>query len=126
MLIAPVDEAGVLERLVDRLDVLREMARVEIDDRVAQALRKPDGPHRPERGAVLDQPLLLAVPPDEMRDVMHIGVRAGCDRGQADRRQRREGRRGAAIVPVLEEKAQRRRVGAPRASTASDRRSRSG
>ena len=45
-----------------------------------------------ERGAVLDEPLLAAVVPDEVRDLVHVGVRAGRDRREADGRQRREGR----------------------------------
>ena len=54
--------------------------------------------HRVERGAVLDEPLLLAVPPDEVRDVVHVRVAAGRDRREADGRQRREGRDGAAVL----------------------------
>ncbi len=64
-----------LERLEDRLGAAREMALVEVDDRVAEALDEPGRAHRGERRAVLDEALLLAVPPDEVRDPVHVGVR---------------------------------------------------
>ena len=57
-------------------------------------------------------PLLFAVPPDEVRDVVHVGMRAGRDRGEADGCERREGRSGTAILAVLREEAQRGSGGA--------------
>ena len=72
---------------------------------------RPDGAERGERGAVLDEALLLPVPPDEVRDPVDVGVRSGRDRGEAHRRQRREGRDRAAVAAVVEQEAERRRVG---------------
>ncbi len=69
------------------------------------------GADRAERRSVLDEALLLAVPPDEVRDLVDVAVGAGRDRREADRRQRRERRRGARVRPVLEQEADRRRVG---------------
>ena len=54
--------------------------------------RVPAATHRAERRAVLDDPALVAVVPDEVRDPVHVRVRPGRDRGEADRRQRREHR----------------------------------
>ena len=59
------DVARILERLVDRDRVGREMARVHVEDRVEQRLREPGRAQGGERGAVLDEPALLPVPPDE-------------------------------------------------------------
>ena len=66
---------------------------------------------RGERGAVLDEALLVAVPPDEVRDAVDVAVAAGRDRREADRRQRRERRDGAAVAAVVEQEPERRRVG---------------
>ena len=68
-------EAGALERLVHGLGVAAEMTRVQIDHGVAQRPRHAGDANRPERGSVLDDPLFLAVPPDEVRDV--IGASGG-------------------------------------------------
>ena len=104
-------EARVLERLVDRLGAPQQMALVQVDDRVAHPLHEPGGAKRGERRAVLDEPLLLAVPPDEVGDPVHVGVAAGRDRGEADRRQRRERRGRAAVAAVVEQEAERGRLG---------------
>ena len=104
-------QPGVFERLVHGLDVAREVLRVQVDDRVAQRAREPGGADRAERRAVLDEPLLTAMPPDEVRDVVAVGMRAGRDRAEADGCQRREGADGAPVLAVLGEEAKRRRVG---------------
>src|SRR5581483_10869809 len=59
---------------------------------------------RGERGAVLDDALLTAVPPDEMRNVMDVRPGAGRDRRQAHGRQRWEDRRSAAVIAVCGKK----------------------
>ncbi len=88
---------------------------VEVDDRVTEPLSQPCGPHGSERRAVLDQPALGAVPPDEMRNPVDVGVPAGGDRGEAHRGERREGRRRAAVAPVVEQEPERRASRSPRA-----------
>jgi hypothetical protein len=85
------------------------MPRVQVDDRVAEAAREARRADRAERRPVFDDPLLLTVPPDEVRDVMPVRMRPGRDRAEADGRQRRERRRGATVLAVLREEAQRRR-----------------
>ena len=56
---------------------------------------RPGGDDRAERRAVLDEPPLLPVEPDEVRDVVDVRMRAGGDRRGADRGQRRERRERA-------------------------------
>ena len=102
------DETRVLERLVDGDGVLREVMLVHVEDRVGERLRHPRGAQRRERRAVLDDAALLAVPPDEMRDVMHVGPGAGHDRREADRREGREDGRRAAVRALLGEERERR------------------
>ena len=75
-----------------------------------QRLPRARRAHGAERRAVLDEPLLAAVVPDEMRDLVHVRMGAGRERREADRRQRREGRDGAAVAAVLGEQRERRRV----------------
>ena len=90
------DEARVLGGLEDGDGVAAEMRRVHVHDRVADRLPGAGRPHRPERRAVLDQPLLAAVVPDEVRDLVHVRIRARGDRREAHGRQRGEdGRRRA-------------------------------
>ena len=71
---------------------------------------KPGGHDRGEGGAVLDEPPLAAVVPDEVRDLVDVRVRARRDRGEADGRQRREHRGAAPVRPVLREEPQRREL----------------
>ena len=104
-------QAGRLERLVDRLGAAAQVLRVQVDHRVAQRPRDAGRAHRAERRAVLDDPLLTAMPPDEVRDLVHVGMRSRGDRREADRRQRREGRRRAPVGAVLGEEPDRGRVG---------------
>src|SRR5438034_1140173 len=80
-----------------------QMPSVQVDDRVAKRAREPGCPDRAERGAVLDSPLLLAVPPDEVRNVMDVWVPARRDRGEAHGCQRRERRGRACVRAVLEQ-----------------------
>ena len=105
-------EPGVLERLVDGDRVLREVLLVHVEDRVGERLRHARGAQRGERRAVLDDAPLLAVPPDEMRDVVHVGPGAGRDRREADGRERREDRRRAAVRALLGEQRERGRAAA--------------
>ena len=104
-------EARALERLEHRLGALQQMALVEVDDRVAHALDDPGGAKGGERGPVLDKAFLVAVPPDEVRDAVLVPVAAGRDRGEADRRQRREGGDGPAVAAVLEQEPERGCIG---------------
>ena len=86
-----VDRAGekarVLERFVHRRRLARQMELVHVHDRVDQRLREAGFPQRRERRAVLDDALLLPVPPRKPWDVVDVGACAGRDRGEADRRQ---------------------------------------
>ncbi len=100
-------QARVLERLVDGDCAAAEVARVEAVDRVDQRLLRPGRTHGAERGAVLDEPLLAAVVPDEVRDLVDVRVRPGRERREADGRQRREGRDRTAVAAVLGEQPQR-------------------
>ena len=102
-------EAGVLERLVDGHGTLPEMARVQLVDRVLERAPGSGGPDGAERGAVLDEPLLPAVVPDEVRDLVDVRVSAGDERREADGRQGRKGRDRAAIAPVRGEESERGR-----------------
>src|SRR5215472_3555904 len=86
------------------------MLRVEVDDRVADPAREPGRAEGAEGRAVLDEAVLVAVPPDEMRDLVHVGKRAGRDRGEAYGCERGEDGRGTAVLALVGEEAQRRRV----------------
>ena len=101
-------QARVLERLVDRDRVCAEMLLVHVVDRVEERPARAGGADGRERGAVLDQPPLAAVVPDQVRNVVHVRVRAGRDRRQADRRERRERRDPAAVAAVRGEERERR------------------
>ena len=106
------DEPRVLERLEHRHGVLAEMLLVHVVDRVRERLRHAGGAHGGERRAVLDDPPLAAVPPDEVRDPVHVGTGAGDDRGEADRRERREHGGRAPVDAVLGEIRERGRAAA--------------
>ena len=101
-------EPRILERLVDRHGLRPEMARVQAVDRVDQRSPRSGRAHGAERGAVLDDPPLAAVIPDEVRDLVHVRMRAGGERREADRRQRGESGDGATVAPVLGEQRERR------------------
>ena len=73
-------QPGVLERLVHGDGAPAEVARVQAVDRVDQRLPRPRRANRAERRAVLDEPLLAPVVPDEVRDLVDVGVRAGRER----------------------------------------------
>ena len=90
-------ETGVGERLEHRQGLRPEVLAVHVDEGVPQRLADAGGTDRAERAAVLDDPLLAAVVPDEMRDLVDVAVRAGGDRREADGGQRREHRRGPAV-----------------------------
>ena len=83
-------EARVLQRLEHRRRVRRDVLAAHAEDRVPDRLARSHRPHGGERGAVLDDPLLAAVVPDEVRDVVDVGEGARRDRREADRRQRGE------------------------------------
>ena len=86
------------------------MLLVQVVDRVGERLRNAGRAHCRERRAVLDDAPLAAMPPDEMRDVMHVRARPGRDRREAHRRERREDRRRAPVRAVLGEERERRRA----------------
>ncbi len=102
-------QARVLERLVDRHRLRPEVLLVHVEDRVEDRAPRAGRADRGERGAVLDDALLAAVVPDEMGDVVHVRVRAGCDRRQADRSQRRESGDAAAVTAVRGQEGERGR-----------------
>ena len=101
-------KARVGERLEEGDRAAAEMVAVHPDQRVPERASQTRRPGRAERRAVLDEPSLPAVPPDEVRDLVHVRVRPGGDRGEADRGERRECRRGAAERARLRERGQRR------------------
>ena len=101
-------QACVLERLVDRDGLGREVLFVHVEDRVQDRAARARCPDRRERGAVLDESPLGAVVPDQVRDPVNVRMGAGRDRAQADRRQRREHRHAAAVRAVLREERERR------------------
>ena len=103
-------DAGVLERLEHRRRVSREVLVVHGEDRVPDGAPSADRAHGRERGAVLDQPFFTAVVPDEVGDVMDVGIRPGGDRGQADRGQRREDARATPEGALLHEEPERRKA----------------
>src|SRR5215218_4689070 len=90
-------EARRLERLVHRLGPPPEMTRVEVDDRVAEPLREAGRAHRRKGRSILDEALLLPVPPDEVRNLVDVAVRTCRDRRETDRSEGRERRDGAAV-----------------------------
>jgi hypothetical protein len=95
--------------------VTPEVLLVHVEDRVEDRAARPGGSDGRERGAVLDQALLAAVPPDEVRDLVDGGVRARRDRRETDRRERRERRDSAAVAAVVREERERgRRAGLDR------------
>ena len=103
-------EPGVGERLEDRHGPLAEMLAVHVDERVAQRVPDPGGTDGLERAPVLDDPPLVAVEPDEVRNLVHVAVGAGGDRGEADRSQRGEDRRRPPVLALGGEGGERRRV----------------
>ena len=100
---------GIREGLEERHGVPPEVLGVHphqgVPERASQARRARGAEGR----AVLDEPLLAAVPPDEVRDLVDVGMGSGRDRRQADGSERRERRRRAAERPPLRECRQRRR-----------------
>ena len=101
--------ARVLERLEHRHRLGAEVLLVHVEDRVEKGLARAGRANRRERGPVLDDPALAAVVPDEMRNPVDVGVGAGRDRRQADRRQRGKRRDPAPVIAVLGEELQRGR-----------------
>ena len=102
-------QPGVLERFVDGDRLRAEVKPVHVDGRVEERARHSRGPHRPERGAVLDEPRALAVVPDQMRDAMDVRVRAGRNRREAHGCQRGERGDCARVGPLLGEERKGRR-----------------
>src|SRR5205807_272216 len=76
-------------------------------DRVEDRAPRAGRPQRREGRPVLDDPPLAAVVPDEVRDVVDVGMRPRHDRREADRRQRGERRGRVAVLAVLGEEAER-------------------
>ncbi len=95
------DATGVLDRLVERHRVPREVLLVHAKDRVEDAATGARAAKGSERRPVLDEALLAAVVPDEVRDLVHVRICAGHERREADGRQRREHRRRAAVLASL-------------------------
>ena len=83
------------------------MLGVHVEDRVEDRAPRPGGAHGAEGGAVLDEAPLAAVVPDQVRDLVHVRVRAGGDRGEADRRQRGERGGRTAVAAGAGERGQR-------------------
>ena len=100
----------VFERLEHGDAVGRQMLAVHVDDRVEDPPRHPGCTERRERRPVLHDPLLAAVVPDEMRDVVDVRMSAGRKRRETHRRQRGERRDRALVASVLGEERQRRRA----------------
>ena len=101
-------EPRVFEALEERDRSARQVLLIHVEDGVAERLRGPGRANGTERGAVLDEPALAAMEPDEVWNPVHVRVRAGRERGEADRRQRREGRHRTAIAAVVHQEAERR------------------
>ena len=100
----------MLARLVDRLGVLRRGDR----GSSRRSCRGASGASRPRGSRSNDEPYstsapLAAVPPDEVRDVVDVRVRARRDRGETDGRQRRERRDRPAVGARSGECRERRR-----------------
>jgi hypothetical protein len=106
------DVTGVLECLEHGDRIAREVLLVQVVDRVGERLGDAGRSHRCERRSVFDDAPLAPMPPDEVRDVVHVGTGPRRDRRQAHRRQRREDRRRAVIVAVLGKERERRRPSA--------------
>ncbi len=70
----------LLEALEDRSRVRREVRLAHVDDRVPHRIAKPGRTRCGERRAVLDDPLLLAVVPDKVRDPVNVWPSACRDR----------------------------------------------
>jgi hypothetical protein len=101
-------ESAVLQRLEDGRRALRDVLAAHREYRVANRAPRADRAHRREGGAVLHHPLLAAVVPDEVRDVVDVGERARGDGRQADRRERGKDARAPAAPPGLDERRERR------------------
>ena len=101
--------AGVGERLEERYRVPPQVLGVHPHKRVPERASQTRRAGGAEGRAVLDEPLLAAVPPDEVRDLVDVGMGSGRDRREADRRERGKRRRRAAERPALRERRQRRR-----------------
>src|SRR5205823_14882646 len=97
------------ERLVDRQRLRPQVLLVHVEDRVEDRAARSGGADGGEGRPVLDHALLFAVVPDEVRDPVHVRMRTGGNRGEADRGQRREGGDTAAIAAVGGEEGERRR-----------------
>jgi hypothetical protein len=100
-------QARTLERLVDGYGLASEVLLVHVEDRVEDRAARPGRADGGERRSVLDDPPLFAVPPDEVRDPVHVRMRARGDRGEADRRQRGERGDPAAVASVAGEERER-------------------
>ena len=100
-------QARVFEHLEQRGGPARQVLSVHVDDRVEYPARHSGGTQRGERRAVLDDPPLAPVVPDEMGNVVHIGMRACDERREADGRQRRERRHRTVVAALLGEERQR-------------------
>ena len=103
-------EAGVGERLEQGHCPCPEVLPVHVDERVPQRLADAGDADCAERAAVLDETLLPAVEPGEMRDLVDVAVPARRDGGQADGGQRGKHRRGAPVGAAFGEAGQCRGV----------------
>src|SRR6266508_744767 len=100
-------QSRVLERLVDGDGFRAEVKPVHVDDRVEDGAGHSGRTHRGERRAVLDNARAPAVVPDEMRDVVNVGMRARGDRRETDGCERGKRRDGARVVTVLGQERER-------------------
>ncbi len=103
-------DVGVVERLVDRLQVRGEVLEVHVVDRVGERALEAEGLRGLEARAVLDVAPLAAVVPVHRRDLVLVGPDPGGDAGRAHRRDRRIRRHAVVDVgPALHQQLQRRR-----------------
>ena len=104
------DEIRVVERLEDGGRLGGEMSRAQVEDRVDEGAARSGGDDRTERRAVLDDTALVAIEPDEMRDVVDVRMGARRDRRDTDGREGREGRGRPGVAAVPGEEGERRRL----------------
>jgi hypothetical protein len=94
------NQPGVLDRLEDGQRTGSEVTLVHLVDGVAPGAQRAGASHGRERRPVLDEPPFLARVPDEMGDLVDVGMRTRRDRRETDRRQRREGRDRAPVAAL--------------------------
>ena len=102
------DEPGILDRLEHRRRLGREVRGRHVEHRVTNHSPDAGREHRAERRAVLDHPLLLGVPPDDVRNAVHVRPAPCRDGAQADRGDGRERAHPARVLALRSEVGQHR------------------